>query len=626
VQTVFVDGNPFNLNPVDTIGKGGEADVYKFGNSKAIKIYKPPMHPDYKGLPIEQEGAKKRLQEQQTKLIDFPSGLPSNVIAPEKLAYSAKNVKSKIVGYVMRMLKGAEELRRYSDKSFRQTGVDTNEVIELFRRIYKLIDIIHIADVVIGDFSDLNVLVENNTDPYLIDADSMQFDKYLCHTFTNRFADPSHCDFNSSGNITLVRPHDENTDWYAYAVMLMQSLLFVDPFGGIYRPSDKTKRVPHNHRPLYRISVFNDEVIYPKPALPVNYLADDLVQEFIEIFTKDKRGKFEFKLLDNLRWTACVKCGTEHASNVCPNCALGPQTKPKEVTVIRGKVTATRIFKTDGIILHSVMQDKLRWLYHVDGKFLRENNNIVSTGKLNSKMRYRLTKDRTLLAIDQTMIVLSNDKPIKYDVNQYGTYPILDANSSHFFWMNEGMLCRNGPLDSIVNIGSILQNQSVFWVGEKFGLGFYRAGEINTGFVFNESAKSLNDNVQLNLGHGQLVDATCYFSNSLAWLFTCSNETGVLVNRCQVIDTKGKVLANREVEAGSDDWLGTLRAKTAIGGILFAAMDDGMSRIEINGSDLAVSSRFPDTENFVDTSCRLLVADDGIYAVSSQEITKLRIG
>jgi hypothetical protein len=166
----------------------------------------------------------------------------------------------------------------------------------------------------------------------------------------------------------------------------------------------------------------------------------------------------------------------------------------------------------------------------------------------------------------------------------------------------------------------------VFWVGEKFGLGFYRAGEINTGFVFNESAKSLNDNVQLNLGHGQLVDATCYFSNSLAWLFTCSNETGVLVNRCQVIDTKGKVLANREVEAGSDDWLGTLRAKTAIGGILFAAMDDGMSRIEINGSDLAVSSRFPDTENFVDTSCRLLVADDGIYAVSSQEITKLRIG
>ncbi len=59
--------------------------------------------------------------------------------------------------------------------------------------------------------------------------------------------------------------------------MLMQSLLFVGPYGGVYRPTDKKKTVLHDARPLKRITVFDPEVRYPKPARPYNMLPDDLL-------------------------------------------------------------------------------------------------------------------------------------------------------------------------------------------------------------------------------------------------------------------------------------------------------------------------------------------------------------
>jgi hypothetical protein len=623
---VYIDGVAVDLNTSDVLGKGGEADIYKLPNSRVAKLYKPPNHPDYLGLPVEQQGAKARIIEQQFKLLDFPNNLPSNVVKPEKLIRSGVTNNSKIVGYVMSNIVGAEELKRYSDKSFRMAGIDPNDVIDLFRNIHKLVDNIHLVNTVIGDFSDLNVLVKSNVNPYLIDADSMQYGNYLCKTFTNRFADPLKCGFNSSGDIVLTSPHDENSDWFAYAVMLMQCILYVDPYGGIYRPSDKTKRTAHSHRPMRKITVFDHEVIYPKPAIPYKFLPDELVSKFIKIFSEDERGVFPYKLLEDLRWTTCIKCGTEHANNICPNCLLGPQTKPKEVVVIRGEVTATRIFKSDGIILHAVMEDKIRWLEHVDNKFIRENRDIVSVGSTRPNMRYRLTQNKTVMALNESMIVLSDESPLKYQLDKFGSYPIIDANSKNYYWMQNGALYKNGPLNSKEYIGSVLSDHTVFWVGETFGLGFYRAGEINVGFVFGNKSKSLKDDVKLNLGSGQMVDATCYFSSTLAWLLTCTNEAGKLINRCQVVDSKGSIVAIHETEAGSDNWLGNLRAKTAAGNLMFAATDEGICRVEINGKALEVTRKFPDTESFVDSSCRLLIGSDGLYVVTDKEITRLRIG
>lgn len=87
----------------------------------------------------------------------------------------------------------------------------------------KVIDEIHAAKVVIGDFNDLNVLIAKD-EPYFIDADSFQYNGFLCKVYTERFVDPLLCDPQANRPV-LAKPHNEDSDWFAFRVMLMQSLL-----------------------------------------------------------------------------------------------------------------------------------------------------------------------------------------------------------------------------------------------------------------------------------------------------------------------------------------------------------------------------------------------------------------
>ena len=55
--------------------------------------------------------------------------------------------------------------------------------------------------------------------------------------------------------------------------MLMQCLLFVGPYGGVYRPKDPAHRV-REARPVHRMTIFHPEVQYPKPAIPYGTLPE----------------------------------------------------------------------------------------------------------------------------------------------------------------------------------------------------------------------------------------------------------------------------------------------------------------------------------------------------------------
>ena len=147
-------------------------------------------------------------------------------------------------------------------------------VLQIFKDLHGTVMGIHGKQVVIGDFNDLNVLVKG-TEAYMVDADSFQFGRFPCRVFTARFVDPLLCDPKSHSPM-LVKPHNSESDWYAYAVMLMQCLLYVDPYGGVYIPKDRAKKIPHPQRPLKRVTIFNPEVRYPKPAVHYNVLPDDL--------------------------------------------------------------------------------------------------------------------------------------------------------------------------------------------------------------------------------------------------------------------------------------------------------------------------------------------------------------
>lgn len=617
---IYLGNKRFRLDPGKAVGKGGEADVFNIGDGRVVKLFKPPTHPDFDGLAHAQEAARQRIREHQEKLLAFPTGLPSRVVSPLELA---RTKSGDIAGYAMPFLSGTEVLLAYSDRSIRKS-VSGNEVVALFRDLHATLTGIHAAKVVIGDFNDLNVLVKGS-EAYVIDADSMQYGKWLCSMFTTKFVDPLLCDPRAA-HLELARPHNPASDWYAFVVMLMQSLVFVDPYGGVYRPKDQQRQVKQGTRPLQRITVFNPEVRYPKPAVPYGYLPDELLGYLQRVFEKDERGAFPAKLFDTVVWTTCTACGTEHARSHCPACRFAAPAAIKHVVVTRGQVTATTVFRTRGVIL-SVEKNKqqLMWLAYENGSYRREDGAEIIKGALDRAVRYRLQKQATYLAKGEQIVkIVPGKAPETLFTNTHAGLPVFAVNDKHCYTLASGRLERNGVLGQ-EHVGDVLEGQTLVWAGPTFGFGFYRAANLHVAFVFQDGVHGVNDAVALPRLPGQLVNATCRFTSDRCWFFAAFSDGGKIKHRCYVINASGVIEGAAEAEAGDGSWLGTIGGGAAVQNFLLAPTDDGVVRVEVVGTSLNVTKTFPDTEPFVDAASRLFALPDGLYVVSAHEIVKLVI-
>lgn len=549
MSEVLVAGKRIRVQPSQSIGKGGEADVYDIGGGVALKIFKAPSHPDLQGFPDDQRAAAERLRIAQRKLREFPRNLPSVVVAPVDLA-SDRN--GKVVGYTMRLVADAEPLARLAEPAY----AGPRDIPGLFLGLHEAVEALHQAGIVIGDFNDLNVLV-TEARPHLIDADSYQFGPYLCGVYTDRFVDPVLCGPTGA----LARPYSTQSDWYAYAVLLLQSLLHVGPYGGVYRP------LPPTERRARRITIFHPDVIYPKPAVPYRSLPSELLAYFRDVFERDRREPFPRRLL-----------GARPAA-----VAAVP------LPAFRGRVVATSLYTTTGTILRIAPG---AWLVHEDGEFRREDGSVVARGPVRPGHRYRFSGRRTFIGSDG------------FDANDRGKYWIRDGQ----LWAEHGY------------IGDVLAGQTRFWVGPEFGLGFYRAGNLNVGFVFDAAHRGIRDDLKLPIA-GRLLDATCRFGAGRGWLFLRLEISGCVVHRCVLVRRDGTIEGVAEAPKDDGSWLGTLRAKCVAGPYLFAATDAGIVRID----GLAVSREFPDTEPFVDSACMLAADPRGLMVARGPEIFLLSI-
>ncbi|HEY9618760.1 MAG TPA: hypothetical protein V6C78_00240 [Crinalium sp.] len=635
---VYINGQKIRVDPKRAIAKGGEADIFDIGHDKLLKLFKQPDHPDYQGLPHEQQAARDRLQLHQQKLPQFPNPLPPRVIAPNALA--TDKAGRTIRGYTMPFLKDTNVLLRYGERSFRQTGISHQTVVHIFQDLHDTLSKLHFQQIVIGDFNDLNVLVRD-TEAYLIDADSFQFSSFPCRVFTSRFLDPLLCDSQASQPI-LCQSYNPDSDWYAFTVMLMQCLLFVEPYGGVYKPKDLTQKIPQLMRSLKRITVFHSEVQYPKPAIPYRVLPDELLHHFHQVFERDVRGVFPRSLLDHLRWTRCTTCGTEHARPVCPECTHTPKSIPA-IALVRGTVTATRLFTTEGIILFAtVEQGQLRWLYHDQNQFRREDGSTVLGGALNPQLRWRIQGKTTLLGYQGQVIRLPFGQATeRLAVDSRNAIALFDANDKTCCWVTQDQLQRRhiNHSQSLIPyaqsyIGDVLSEQTWFWIGTQFGVGFYQAGNLKVAFVFDVQHGSMSDRVSLPRWQGQLIDATCTFSDRYAWLFLTIQEQGLLQYRCVVIQANGDIVATAQAHEGEESWLTMLqRGRShsdtcpycAVNNFLLAATDEGIIRIELQQGQLMQTKAFPDTEPFVDRDSRLFIAPHGLYVVNPHTIYQLQM-
>ena len=430
MATLMLAGKKLTLRPQNLLGTGGEADVYRV-RSKAVKIFKNASHADYAGQPAAQAQAKAKLKMLQAKLPKFPKPPKLNIaqlVTPEELVLDANG---NVAGYAMRIIDGAEPLSRLGNRGWREQFAPGDTVTEYFRTIHEVVAKLHAAKVVIGDFNDMNVLLAGG-EVNFIDADSFQYGGFDSVMFTMRFVDPLLL-MEAGGELTLKSRHTELTDWYAYNALLLQSLVCVDPYGGIYRPKDKSKRLTPTGRLLQRVTIFDPEVQYPKQALPLETLPDELLDHFEQVFAGTLRAVFPTQLIANLRYTACTKCGTEHARRICPSCSTANAHALK--ATVRGNVTQTFLLRTNGTVLCSAVQGgKLHYLYHEGDKFKREDGETVLDGAPVANMRYGVSGRKTVIAHGSNLAILSpGETPVRHAVDSYGNVPMLATNSAHVY-------------------------------------------------------------------------------------------------------------------------------------------------------------------------------------------------
>jgi hypothetical protein len=402
----------------------------------------------------------------------------------------------------------------------------------------------------------------------------------------------------------------------------MQSLLFVGPYGGIHRPKRPSQRLPHRARPLRRITVFHEDVLYPKPAANVRALPDDLLHHFHRVFENDERGVFPMALLERLQFSTCDRCHVEHARAVCPLCTPAGLARRIEAVVVRGRVACKHVFETDGVIVHACSErGELRLVHHDGHAYRREDGSLVLTGKLDPALRFRISKGATLIGrASQLTVVSPNAAPERLSCDSDGTGPAFDANEGHRYWTDAGRLLRDGE-----PMGEVLSNQTRIWVGGAFGLGLYRASNLSVAFVFDAERRGINDTLRLPALRGELVDAACAIDGERAWLMLALHEAGRTRHVCLVYARTGALEATAEADAGDDSWLGTLHGKCATAGLLFAPTDGGVVRVEVTGGAIHKTRDFPDTEPFVDASSLLFAGKGGLYVVEPRRVRILEM-
>ena len=327
MRAVWIDGQRVQLAPGALIGQGGEAEVYDLGDGRVLKWWKPPDHPDFEGMPDAQAMAAQRIASAPAKLRALPSHLPASVVVPCGFALDDHK---RVAGYLMPRVTG-EPLHSYGEPRWRRDHpVRGDDVVAILLALHDAIAGLHRARVVIGDCNDLNVLVEG-TRVHLIDVDSYQYGGLACPMFSERFVDPRLID----SSLAPVEPHDEDSDWFAFAAMTLRSLVGVGPWGGVHQPANPRDRCPPAARALKRVSVYAPGVIYPRAARALEILPDELNDLLRAIFERDQRGMFPRGTLERLRLRACTSCGDEHARAVCPSCHTRAHVPP---AIVHGRL------------------------------------------------------------------------------------------------------------------------------------------------------------------------------------------------------------------------------------------------------------------------------------------------
>jgi hypothetical protein len=567
----------------------------------------------------------------QQKLRSIPRGLPRNAITPTALVLDRAG---NIIGYVMELITDAidEKMNAAGDEKNIQTigklmdpdfikrkRLSLKQIIQILLKLGDLMNKVHKAGVVIGDFNEKNVLVNVRTgEVYLIDVDSAQWGSWRCLTVTSEFTDPLLLDaslamMKSGSNYSIA------SDVYAYTVMVYQLLTRTHPYrDGVHRPKQKkghpvVLRLRGDQRIAARLSVFDptvrldQEKVHHPASLPVG-----LGLFMRDTFVNDVRvSAFPFRLLTSFVWMTCPRCKREHGRSECPRCkapgvnapqaaytpsstatAPPPKSAPSGQPAAATTTEAPQTPPASNTLYLAITNTggQLQYVCHSRGAYRDETGKVILRAAAHSPHVSVLAAGHRTVFVSGNECAIVNGDPSKarpFPVQRVNGKPAVAANSRNVYWVSGNSLVRDNG-SSVTTVGPVAQNLTSVWAGERFGVALVQAGVLTRVLVFDADRNGFR-NFYLLPQLGPVVDAHCVVGDHLAWLFvTHRRPGGILRNACYVMNAQGGLRAIAHAAPGTQSWLGALPlAALAVGDKLFVPQArTGIVQVRVNGTNL----------------------------------------
>ena len=222
---LFVDGKPVPVGK--RIGKGGEGEVFIVANdpTRAIKIYTADDGParEAKITAMIQKGFA-----QKTQLVAFPLAI-------------ARDQKGRFKGFVMNFVRDHKPLfDLYAPQARKQQfpGANYPFLVMAALNTATAIASVHKSGCVIGDINHSGILVSNDAEVALIDADSFQVvdgaHRYLCRVGVPEYTPP---ELQGTRLGDVVRTENHDAFGLAVAIFLLLGM-GRHPFVGAYAKGD----------------------------------------------------------------------------------------------------------------------------------------------------------------------------------------------------------------------------------------------------------------------------------------------------------------------------------------------------------------------------------------------------
>jgi serine/threonine protein kinase len=243
------------------------AEIHRGGEGRIVLLKEMPHHVAKIYLPNKTPIAQNQLKALQV--------LDSNFfVKPEELIFDAQHTQ--VIGFTMQYL-GNDfiQLAAWFNQQFcKKNQIDFKRKLQLIKNLAVAIQQAHQANIVIGDLSGLNILVNSQDEIKFIDVDSYETP---AQPHSGILLDEIR-DYYLQGTVSKA------TDAFAFAVVAFNLLTYTHPFKGIHQIYKNL-----NERMMQLLPVFKADknLIVPKCYEPIPLAP--LQQQFEEIFAQGKR-------------------------------------------------------------------------------------------------------------------------------------------------------------------------------------------------------------------------------------------------------------------------------------------------------------------------------------------------